>query len=135
MTLFLWFSVGIFGSTGIAVGALGAHGLEGLGENQLSAFETATRYHLIHVLAAAISLILAPRTGRLALAATSLFLFSIVLFSGSIYMNALTGFNAMLAPFGGSGFMVAWFLLGWSGCRLERLRKVTVSDGIRPKEI
>ena len=41
MTRCLWLCVGMLGSAGIALGAVSAHGLEGLEENQFNAFETA----------------------------------------------------------------------------------------------
>ena len=46
---------GIFGALGVAIGAFGAHALEGkLDERAIAIFETATRYQLIHALAIAL---------------------------------------------------------------------------------
>ena len=83
----------------------------------LAALETASRYHLPHVAAAGLALVLSERAGRLALIAAALFLASVVCFSGSIYVAVLTGVKIPIAPIGGIGFMIGWLLLGISGWR------------------
>ena len=51
--------------------------------------------------------------------ACALFLAGIVLFSGPLYLLALTGARAFgfVAPFGGVAFLAGWAALAWSAAR------------------
>ncbi len=62
-----------------------------------------------------------PRN-RLLLGAMLALVLGILLFSGSLYLLALTGIRALvwLTPIGGSSWLLAWFLLGCYGWRLRR---------------
>lgn len=91
--------------------------MQGADIDTRSAFDTAVRYHLIHVLAAGLALSLAARAGRLAVISAAIFLLSILFFSGSIYLGAMADIRIPLAPIGGIGFMIGWLLLGVSGWR------------------
>ena len=119
----IWLLIGLFGGGAIVLGAIGAHGLNAASEIERAAFETAVRYHLLHTVTAALTLTLAGRAGRLAGIAAVLFLAAIVLFSGSIYLGALTTMQLPLAPVGGIGFMLGWLLLGICGWRATRARQ------------
>jgi uncharacterized membrane protein YgdD (TMEM256/DUF423 family) len=98
----------------VAAGAFGAHGLRGQVEPAaLAVWATAADYQMYHSLALlALGLArpaaLAPRWQR---AAVACFAAGIVLFSGSLYLLALSGIRAlgMITPLGG-----VLFLLGWS---------------------
>jgi len=50
-----------------------------------------------------------------------LFLGGIVLFSGSLYLLALTGMQAFVyvTPLGGLAFLGGWLALVWAGLRLK----------------
>jgi uncharacterized membrane protein YgdD (TMEM256/DUF423 family) len=106
---------------GIAVGlgAFGAHGLKGrLDDYSLGIYEKAVLYHFFHALGLLIVSIL-PRVGAISQSAgtwvCALLLAGILLFSGSLYVLALTGVRALgaVTPLGGVAFLAAWFLLAF----------------------
>ncbi len=100
----------------VAIGAFGAHGLEGrLTERMMKNFQTGVQYHMIH----GIGLLV---VGLVALKLTSSsmlngagwsFLIGIILFSGSLYVMALTGVTKLgaITPIGGLAFIIGWVLL------------------------
>jgi len=107
----------VFGFTGVALGAFGAHGLQSsLSAEALGWWHTGVEYHLVHaVVLVAIALGLRPSRSRtLAWGALSL---GVVLFSGSLYVLALSGQRAWgaVTPVGGVLFLVGWVSLGWAG--------------------
>lgn len=80
----------------------------------LAVFETAVRYHLIHAVTLLATAALAGRAPLRSLTAAGwLFALGIVLFSGSLYVMALTGNTrlGMITPIGGLAFLVGWALL------------------------
>lgn len=103
----------------VILGAFGAHGLRGrLDDYSMSVYEKAVFYHFIHALGMLIVAIL-PRTGTFpessAATVCAILLIGIVLFSGSLYLLAVTGqrFLGAITPIGGVAFIVAWLLLAW----------------------
>jgi uncharacterized membrane protein YgdD (TMEM256/DUF423 family) len=103
----------------VALGAFGAHGLKArLDAYQMSVYEKAVFYHFVHALGLLIVSFL-PKTGTFSEFATSwvcgLLLAGIVLFSGSLYVLAVTGNRALgaITPIGGVCFIAAWVLLAW----------------------
>jgi uncharacterized membrane protein YgdD (TMEM256/DUF423 family) len=113
----LWILTGVWGCAAVVLGAIATHALDGLPASDQAALETASRYHLAHVVAAGLALILAERAGRLAMFAAIVFLGAILCFSGSIYLDVLAGIKIPTAPVGGTGFMIGWLLLGAGGWR------------------
>ena len=112
------FSVGaVFAALGVAAGAFGAHGLKArVGPEMLAVFETGVRYHLIHALALLAVAWASTRWPSAAIRAAGwLFVAGIVVFSGSLYVLALTGMRALgaITPFGGAAFILGWLLLAW----------------------
>lgn len=110
--------VGIInGFLAVALGAFGAHGLEGkVSDKSLAIWEKAVTYQMFHTLAILITGILITKIQHVSIHwAGWLFLIGIVLFSGSLYTYAVTGvkFLAMITPFGGIMFLVAWITLGY----------------------
>lgn len=106
-------------ATGVGLGAFGAHGLRArLAPDLLAIYETGVSYHLVHGLAACVAALLA-RTGPGRRAATAgwLFIAGIVVFSGSLYMLALTGTRWLgaITPLGGVAWIAGWLLLAWAG--------------------
>ena len=100
---------------GVALGAFGAHGLKTrLAPDLLAIYETGVRYHLVHGLALFVAawLVGEDRT-RSARLAGLLFVVGILLFSGSLYLLALTGVRALgaITPFGGVAWVAAWIIL------------------------
>jgi uncharacterized membrane protein YgdD (TMEM256/DUF423 family) len=114
----------VLAGLGVIAGAFGAHYLRErlqLEPRQLDSFETGVRYQLIHSLAMLVVGLLALHIGRTsgALATAGwLFLVGTILFSGSIYLLALSmGPRAVLGPttpIGGSLLIVGWFVLAAS---------------------
>jgi uncharacterized membrane protein YgdD (TMEM256/DUF423 family) len=110
-------AAGCLGALGVALGAFGAHALRPLLPLQvMTIYETAVRYHLLHVLAllaCAGLLAVFPERGRLLRAAAWGFTGGIVLFSGSLYALAFTGLRwpGLLTPLGGVAWVAAWLLL------------------------
>lgn len=105
------------GFTGVALGAFAAHGLRSqLPDNLLAAFQTGVQYQLWHTAAligVALLLLRFPDSGLFKVAG-GLFVAGIVLFSGSLYVLALSGLGKLgiITPFGGVCFLLAWLLLG-----------------------
>jgi len=125
---YTWFITGVFGASAIALAAIGAHADDSPEGFDRGAFEIAIRYHLTHLVAAALALMLARGGDRIAVATAWIFLIAIVLFSGSIYLKQLAAAHIPTAPLGGVGFMIGWLLLGFCGWRSTRSRKSDKSD-------
>jgi uncharacterized membrane protein YgdD (TMEM256/DUF423 family) len=106
----------LFAFLGVALGAFAAHALESrLEPRLLEVFETGTRYQTTHALALLVlGLILARWPGGLGIWAGWAFVAGILLFSGSLYILALSGVRAWgaVTPLGGVSFLVGWVLLG-----------------------
>jgi len=101
----------------VALGAFGAHGLEGrISGADLATFETAVRYQMYHALAlllvAALPEAVADRERRVAGWG---FAGGILVFSGSLYLLLLTGqrWLGALTPAGGIAFLAGWAALAW----------------------
>jgi len=106
----------VSGAFAVLLGAFGAHALESvLAGGAGDYWRTASHYHFSHTLALAGAALL-PLAGigrRLAAAACAAWLGGIVIFSGSLYLLALTGAGALgaITPLGGLAFIVGWCLL------------------------
>jgi uncharacterized membrane protein YgdD (TMEM256/DUF423 family) len=113
--------------SGVALGALGAHGLaralDGLPDasQRLGWWETAARYHLVHALGVGFAAVVAGHSsGRGARVAAALFVAGIAVFSGSLYVMGATGLRALgaLTPVGGFAQLGGWLALAvtaWRG--------------------
>jgi uncharacterized membrane protein YgdD (TMEM256/DUF423 family) len=116
----LWGAIGAgLMALGVMLGAFGAHALkERLDAYSLDVYQKAVFYHFVHALGI---LIVAAffRAGVLTESACTtvcaLLLTGIVLFSGSLYLLALTGSRGFgaVTPFGGLAFIAAWLLLAY----------------------
>lgn len=109
----------------VIIGAFAAHGLKQmLTPYDLAIFETAARYQMYHAIALLIVGILASMpqfsTRWLKLAAIG-FVLGIVLFSGSLYLLALSGIRWLgaITPLGGVAFIFGWLLLMVAGLRKQ----------------
>ena len=120
-----WLTLGaVNGFFSVALGAFAAHGLKGrLSEQMLGVFDKGVDYQGFHALALlAIGLLLLFRPGSRPLSwAAALFLAGILLFSGSLYLLALSGDRGwgVVTPFGGTAFLLGWVMLGIGAWRLE----------------
>ena len=101
----------------VAIGAFGAHGLQGrLDAYSLGIYEKAVFYHFVHALGM-LAVPLLVHAGLISSAAGKwtgwLLLAGIVLFSGSLYLLAITGVRTLgaVTPFGGVSFIAAWVTL------------------------
>ncbi|NUN96042.1 MAG: DUF423 domain-containing protein [Candidatus Omnitrophica bacterium] len=112
-----WLGVaGVAGATGVIAGAFGAHALkETLEPDLLAIFDTGARYHLIHAVALLGVALLALRDpGNVWLnRAGWAFLLGVGVFSGSLYLLALTGVRTFggITPFGGAALILGWVML------------------------
>lgn len=115
------------GALGVAAGAFGAHALKAILPTEMQAvFETAARYQMYHALALLLTGMLLERReaeaqaewGCLRLAGWS-FLAGILLFSGSLYLLALSGIRGLgaITPVGGVCLLSGWCLLAWAASR------------------
>jgi uncharacterized membrane protein YgdD (TMEM256/DUF423 family) len=115
-------AAGIFGATGVALGALGAHRLEPLlaERGMAHAWETGSRYHMFHAVAflglAALAALTPPGAAASRLRAVAwCWTVGVVLFSGSLYWLALVGPRpyaiVFATPLGGLSLLVGWVLL------------------------
>jgi uncharacterized membrane protein YgdD (TMEM256/DUF423 family) len=105
---------GLSGAMSVGTGAYGAHGLKDKQETYMKAFETGSRYQLVHsALLAATPAICGPAGTRASTIAGSLFVTGIVLFSGSCYAVGLKEDRSLgkLAPLGGFSLMGGWLSL------------------------
>ena len=114
----LWLAAGaINGLVAVAMGAFAAHGLtDRLPAEALEWVRTGSTYEMWHALALIGVALLASRdVGRaLGLAGWS-FLAGCILFSGSLYLLALSGWHgfAFITPLGGVAFLIGWAALAW----------------------
>lgn len=108
----------ILGFFAVLFGAFGAHGLRArISPEMLSVWKTATEYHFYHALALLLVGILARelRAGGLDTAST-LFFAGVLLFSGSLYLMAITGIRWLgaITPIGGLLLLAGWACLAWT---------------------
>jgi len=105
--------VGILGFMGVALGAFGAHGLrDHIAPTLLAVYQTGVLYHLVHVVALGGYSIVeqTPRRRWPGLC----FIGGITLFSGSLYLMAVSGVRWLgaITPIGGVLFLVGWIGVG-----------------------
>jgi len=105
----------------VAAGAFGAHALRArLPADLLAAFETGARYQMYHALALLAVAWAATRwPGPLVAWAGWLFVVGTLLFSGSLYLLALSGARWLgaVTPLGGVCFLAGWLCLGLAAAR------------------
>lgn len=111
----------------VALGAFGAHALAGLmSERMREAWQTAVQYQGVHSLALLAVGLLAFRfpDDRWITRSGWLMLAGILLFSGSLYLLALTGLRplALVTPFGGFCLLAGWATLAYAIHRLPAER-------------
>ena len=103
------------GFLAVALGAFAAHALRArLSPDMLSVFETGVRYQMYHAIAIIlVGLITARLDGWLIRSAGWSFAAGIVLFSGSLYVLAISGITSFgaITPLGGLAFLLGWGFL------------------------
>lgn len=107
----------LFGLLAVIIGAFGAHGLENnLTEHALARYHTGVEYQFYHVMALLVLGVIVSQlstTPSLIQYSGIAFTVGILLFSGSLYLYALTGITkfGMVTPIGGLAFIVGWVCL------------------------
>jgi uncharacterized membrane protein YgdD (TMEM256/DUF423 family) len=99
----------------VILGAFAAHGLKTkLSETLLNTFQTGVQYQMYHSLAIILLIILYRQMPQsLLLYSAGFMVAGIVLFSGSLYMLAITQIKwfGPITPLGGVCFIIGWALL------------------------
>ncbi len=114
----------INGFVAVSLGAFAAHGLKSmLGPDLLATFQTGVQYHMYHalaMLAVGILVVQFPAQAGLRVAGY-LFLAGILIFSGSLYVLALSGIRWLgaITPIGGVAFLAGWATLAWTIARTQ----------------
>jgi uncharacterized membrane protein YgdD (TMEM256/DUF423 family) len=102
---------GVLGFVGVGLGAFGAHGLRDVLERhgRVGTWETAVLYHLLH----AVALLGVAYLRPVARWTTWLFCGGILIFSGTLYLLALTNLKWLgaITPVGGVLFLAGWACL------------------------
>lgn len=105
----------------VGAGAFGAHGLRArLPADLLAVFETAARYQMYHALGLLfVAWAVARWSGGPAGWAGWLFVAGTIVFSGSLYLLALTGARWLgaVTPLGGIAFLAGWLCLALAAYR------------------
>ena len=114
----------INGFMAVAFGAFAAHALKDLlSAGLLEVFRTGVEYQGMHALAlVAVGLLGRDDSDRALNLAGWAFATGILLFSGSLYILALTDIRWLgaVTPFGGTAFLLGWGALAWHARRGRR---------------
>jgi uncharacterized membrane protein YgdD (TMEM256/DUF423 family) len=115
----VFFALGsLSGLVAVALGAFAAHGLKArLAPELLAAFEVGVRYQMYHALALlGTAWAVTKWPGAAVNAAGWLFVAGTLVFSGSLYVLAVTGARWLgaVTPFGGAAFLAGWACLAWA---------------------
>jgi uncharacterized membrane protein YgdD (TMEM256/DUF423 family) len=101
------------GFSGVLFGAFGAHLLRGLLEKSgmTQVWQTGVFYHLTH----AVVLLVVSGWRPLPRVAFNLILSGVIVFSGSLYVLALTNVKWLgaITPLGGLALLAGWLLVAW----------------------
>jgi uncharacterized membrane protein YgdD (TMEM256/DUF423 family) len=114
----LFFAIGAASAgIGVALGAFGAHALKArLAPDLLAVWETGVRYQIYHALGLMAVAWAASRWPGSAITGSGWAMVAgTVLFSGSLYLLALSGVRWLgaVTPLGGVAWIVGWGLLAW----------------------
>ena len=118
----------LFGATGVAAGAFGAHALKArLSPESLATWDTAVLYQLVHALALLavaglirVSDLTDPRASTTGYVVAGWgFIVGVLLFSGSLYGLTLGGLRILgpVTPIGGIALLTGWFGLLYAALR------------------
>lgn len=114
--LFVLFGAG-FAFLAVTLGAFGSHSLKAILEpNMLAVFETGVRYQMYHALALLFVGWACQQFPQASFhIAGWLFAAGIILFSGSLYVLALSGVRWLgaITPLGGVCFLAGWAVFAW----------------------
>ena len=106
----------------VAAGAFGTHVLESqLEPHLMNAWRVGVQFQTLHSLALILAGIYCRVFQRKIRLVKVLFAIGIFLFSGSLYLLAVTGFRGLgiVTPFGGLAFLGGWLAFAWNAWRAE----------------
>lgn len=112
----------ILGGLGVILGAVAEHALaQTLAPRALAAFHTGATYQMYHALALGLVALVIRHSPIWAPRAATAFLVGTGLFSGSLYLWALTGLHVFvfITPLGGLALIIGWALLAVAAWKLE----------------
>ncbi|WJH34843.1 DUF423 domain-containing protein [Paenibacillus aurantius] len=123
-TYLLWGSV--LALLGVALGAFGAHALKDrLTEDMLAIYHTGVQYQMYHALGLLGIALLHDRleAKKLVARAGLLLVIGVIIFSGSLYLLALSGIKVLgaITPIGGVAFIAGWACLAAAAWKERRL--------------
>jgi len=105
----------ISGMLAVMLGAFGAHVLKNIiNPEMLEVYKTGNQYHFYHTFALlAVGIMMKFGSSKALNWSAYLFASGIVLFSGSLYVLAISGIKALgiITPFGGVIWIAGWILL------------------------
>ena len=111
----------VYGFLGVGFGAFGAHALKTrLSPELLGVWKTAVEYQFYHALALVLVGLVATQKPSIALTNAAIcFTLGVVLFTGSLYVLALSGVRWLgaITPLGGLLFLIGWALLFWAALK------------------
>ena len=112
----------ISGLFAVMLGAFGAHALKGIiSPEMLEVYKTGVLYQFFHTFALlSVGILMNFNQSKALTWSAWLFITGIILFSGSLYMMAISDVKALgfITPFGGVTWMAAWILLIIHSCKL-----------------
>ncbi|CAH0345023.1 DUF423 domain-containing protein [Bacillus sp. CECT 9360] len=98
----------------VALGAFGAHGLEGrIPDKYLETWKTAVTYQMFHATGLMIVALISGKIGGPLMTWSGWLMFiGIILFSGSLFVLSVTQIKILgaITPLGGVSFLAAWVL-------------------------
>ncbi|MFC5469199.1 DUF423 domain-containing protein [Cohnella suwonensis] len=114
----------IFAMLAVAIGAFGAHMLEDrVSADDLDVYETGVHYHMFHAVGLLVVGLLMDKLPNRKLGewAGRLLTVGIVLFSGSLYVLAISGVKVLgaITPLGGVAFIAGWICLAVASGRKQ----------------
>ncbi len=112
----------LLGMLSVMIGAFGAHALKTTLEatNRLETFETAVKYQFYHSLGLILLGLLMSQYQHKAFNTAGIgFIIGVVLFSGSLYALALSGYTELgaITPLGGLAFIIGWGAFAWGAAK------------------
>ena len=125
MNKYFWIKIiATSGFLSVVLGAFSAHGLEGLiSDRRMENFQTAVQYQIFHTLAPLGIVCIEDRflPSKYRIYSAAFLLLGIFLFSGSLYLLAVTDITwlGMITPLGGSAFIIGWIMLFLAAQRSE----------------
>jgi uncharacterized membrane protein YgdD (TMEM256/DUF423 family) len=112
-----WTTVaGLIGFLAVAFGAFGAHGLrDRLSADLLAIFQTGVLYHALHAVVLTALALYARATQATITLPASLLVAGIAIFSGSLYVLAISGqrWLGAITPLGGLCLLGAWLAIAF----------------------